>query len=102
LSLCRRFALFLQVEHTTIFLEAEEFGIATPVNGRVQLRLRLCLAEMHFQQLNEMFFGQDMSRSRLQSLHNFTHDTDILYDLVAENFLLFENPGFGKALPCLS
>src|SRR5579863_8432938 len=92
------FGFFLQAEHTTIFLEAKEFGVAAPVNGRIQLSLRLFLAEMRFQELQEMFFRQDMTWGCLQSLYNFTHDTDVLDDLVAEYFLFFENAGLSKTL----
>src|SRR5436853_356478 len=44
-----RFCLF-QSEDTSIILKSEQFGIATPVNGCFQLRLRLVCAKVCFQE----------------------------------------------------
>src|SRR5579884_1295252 len=53
---------------------------------------------MVIEELQEMFFRQDMAGGGLQGIYNVAHQPDMGENLLAEHALFFEDTGFGKTV----
>jgi len=53
------------------------------------LRLGLVFAKMHLQELQEVLFGQQVTRSGFQRLNDLAQDADVGEDLLAEDLFFY-------------
>src|SRR5438270_8561839 len=97
---CIRLLLF-KSEDAPVFMKGEEFRIASPVDGGLQLCLRLLLTKVLLEEAQEVFFWQALSWGSLQCLHDLTHDADMGERLFTEDLLLFEDARLCKVPPLL-
>ena len=95
---CLRFRSFslLKAKYTASILEGKQLGIATPLNGYLQLLSRLLRAEMLLKEMQKILFRQGVPWCCLKRLSDLAQDTDIGKGLFAEHILFFQHTSFSE------
>ena len=79
-------------------IEVEQLGIAAPVDGGLDLALRLLFAELLVEHVEEKLFGNGVVALGLEGAANLAQQQHVLDGSVAEQLLLAQNLGVGELL----